>query len=104
MPSLSVISTNAWAVSSACARLSIWQGPAISASGRSLPTRICPMATWRGLVVMSDQPGLVQRGADERREQRVRLERLRLELRMKLHADEPRMVGELDDLGQLAVR
>ena len=33
------------------------------------------------------------RGADERGEQRVRLEGLRFELGVKLHADEPRVVG-----------
>ncbi len=32
------------------------------------------------------------------------LERLRLELGVELHADEPGMPLELDDLGQLAVR
>src|SRR3954468_24188404 len=35
------------------------------------------------------QPALLDRGADERREQRVRLERPRFQLGMILHADEP---------------
>ena len=34
----------------------------------------------------------------------MRRERLRLELRMELHADEPGMIGQLDDLGQAVVR
>ena len=39
------ISFSASAVSSACARLSSAQGPAISASGKSLPKRAAPTAT-----------------------------------------------------------
>src|SRR4029077_20333388 len=35
--------------------------------------------------------------------QRVRLERLRFELWMELHADEPGVIGKLDDFGQRAV-
>ena len=42
-------------------------------------------------------------GADERLEQRMRLQRLRLELRMELAAEEMRMSGELDDLDVGAV-
>src|SRR5579862_4503341 len=44
------------------------------------------------------------RGADERREQRVRARRLRLELGMELHGEIPRMPGQLGDLDELAVR
>ena len=51
----------------------------------------------------SDQPRLVDGGLDERGEQRVRRERLRLQLGVELHADEPGVVGHLDDLGQAAV-
>ena len=40
---------------------------------------------------------------DEAGEQRVRLERLRLELGMELHGDVPRMRRQLDDLDELAV-
>ena len=49
--------------------------------------------------------GLVRllRRPDEAGEQRVRLERAALQLGMELDADEPGMVGPLDDLGQLAV-
>src|SRR5512137_2516637 len=49
------------------------------------------------------QAALVLGGADERREQRVRRERPGFQLRMVLYADEPGMVGDLDDLGQDAV-
>ena len=42
-------------------------------------------------------------GGDEARKQRVRLERPRLELGVKLHADEPGMISELDRLRQQPV-
>src|SRR4051794_24195636 len=61
----------------------------------------------RGLfpvAVKSDQPALLDRGFDEACEQRMGLERAALELRMELDANEPRVVGTLDDLRQLAVR
>src|SRR3954469_3729684 len=51
----------------------------------------------------SDQPALLQRSFDEAREQGMRLERPALQLGMELDADEPRMVGTFDDLGQLVV-
>ena len=47
---------------------------------------------------------LVERGADERGEERVRLEWTRFELGMELHADEPGVIGKLDDFRQDAVR
>ena len=50
IPSLAVISTSAWHISMAWARDSSAQGPAISASGRSLPMVRLPMAIWRGWV------------------------------------------------------
>ena len=40
---------------------------------------------------------------DEPGEQRMRLERLRLELGMELHGDVPRMRRQFDDLDELAV-
>ncbi len=49
------------------------------------------------------QPALVYGGADERRKQRMRLERARFQLGMKLHADEPGMILVFDDLRQNAV-
>jgi hypothetical protein len=42
-------------------------------------------------------------GGDEAGEQRVRLERARFQLGVELHADEPGMVGDFDDLRQHAV-
>ena len=41
--------------------------------------------------------------SDEAREQRVRPQRLRLELGMELHGDVPRVAGQFDDLDELAV-
>ena len=51
-----------------------------------------------------NEPALHHRCLDERGEQRVRRERSRLELRVELHADEPRMIVVFDDLRQHAVR
>src|SRR6476661_3272031 len=45
MPSLAAISFSAEAISSACARLSIWQGPANTAIGRSLANVTLPIVT-----------------------------------------------------------
>src|SRR3989442_14255543 len=42
-------------------------------------------------------------GGDERREQRMRTRRLRLEFRMELHREVPRMTGQLGDFHELAV-
>src|SRR5882672_9954922 len=55
MPSLPVSSVRAWHISRACARDSRAQGPAISASGRSLPMVILPTVTWR--VAVMAHPG-----------------------------------------------
>src|SRR4051794_38972729 len=111
MPSLRVISTRAALTSNACARLSSAQGPAISTKGRSLPSVMSPMVTCRGCIYpppLNRIPGgerlyqtrLGDRGLDERREQRVRLERARFQLGMELHPDEPGMhlFGQLDNL------
>src|SRR5438477_3878942 len=43
-------------------------------------------------------------GVDEAGEQRMRAQRLRLELRMELHGDVPRMSGQLDHLHEFPVR
>src|SRR3546814_9844877 len=51
----------------------------------------------------SHQSGLLQCRLHKAGEQRMRLERLGLQFRMVLHADEPRMVRQFDDLGQQAV-
>src|SRR5204862_7662354 len=45
----------------------------------------------------------LRRGRDEAGEERMRPRRPRLELRMELAADEPRMLRVLDDLDQLPV-
>src|SRR6202022_2292171 len=45
-----------------------------------------------------------QRSADECRKQWMRLQRLGFELRMKLAAQEPRVVGRLDDFDVIFVR
>ena len=50
-----------------------------------------------------DEARLVERGADERSEERVRFEGLRFELGMELHADEPRVILKLDYFRQLPV-
>src|SRR5881394_2001036 len=50
-----------------------------------------------------NQPALLHRRRDEAREQRVRLEGAALLLGVVLHADEPGVAGQLDDLGQQAV-
>ena len=91
-------------------RLSIWHGPAISTKGRSLPRVSGPTSTCRIMALRSPltlpaqtSRDCVDGGLDERGEQRVRSERLRLQLRVKLHADEPGVVRQLDDLGQAAV-
>ena len=51
-----------------------------------------------------DQPALRFGGRDEAREQRMRLERSRLQLGVVLHPDEPGMVDEFDRLRQQPIR
>ena len=55
------------------------------------------------LLPVLHQPALLHRRLDERREERMRVEGLGFELGVELDADEPWVVGEFDDLGQLAV-
>src|SRR5919199_2846539 len=101
MPSPSAISFSAAAVSSACARLSSAQGPAISASGRSLPKLTRPTDTTlfgAAPIRSSHQPALLDGRRDEGGEERVRLEGARLQLRAELHAHEPAVAFELPDL------
>src|SRR5215475_11444613 len=56
----------------------------------------------------ADRPGLFlllfQRGAHERGEERMRLERLGFEFRMELAAQKPRVLGRFDDLDVVFVR
>src|SRR5450759_1410588 len=108
MPAAAQISFSAAATSSACARLSIWHGPEISANGRLLAISIAPTRTvfcsdMGRSTRVSDQARLSDRGRDEALEQRMRVEGLRLQLGMILHADKPRMRWDFDDLRQDAV-
>src|SRR5215813_2575943 len=101
------------AVSTACASLSMTHGPAMSTSGPPPPMLTLPMSTRegpitplpghrRGRAVRLRELVLVAR-FDESGEQRVRLQRLRLELGMELHRHVPRMRGQLDNLDELPV-
>src|SRR5215469_12274001 len=97
-------------ISSACARDSSVFGPTMKASGRSLPRVISPMVTWRGAALNSiianpsNQARLIERSAHEGGKQRMRLEGFGFELGVKLHADEPGVIGNFDDFRQHAVR
>src|SRR5262245_43773434 len=99
------------AMRSTCSSLSITQGPAISASGLAPPNRIEGVTSISTCVldVPQQRPGqtplaILVRRPDEGPEQRMRLERLRLELGMELAAQIPRMTGNLADLDIRAVR
>src|SRR4051812_19114600 len=109
-PARRVMSRSASAVSIACASLSITHGPAMSASGP--PPRLTP-PTSTGETTRLPYHGRCGRLAlrqlvavarfDEPGEQRVRLQRLRLELGMELHRDVIRMRRQLQHLDELAV-
>src|SRR5690554_2383614 len=104
MPSRSVISFTAPAMSKACCRVSSWQGPAISTKGLSLAISRLPIRTvWFAGMTGLHQTALLDRRFHEGAEQRMRLEGLRLQLRMILHADIPGMIRYLDDLRQQPV-
>src|SRR5690348_16086120 len=96
MPSLPVSSVSAWHISSACARLSSAQGPAIRVTGRSLPIVRLPIRTWRALAMAAslNEARLRQCRADEGYEERVWLEQPGFELRVKLHTDEPGVIRD----------
>src|SRR5262249_43879937 len=115
-PARREMSASASAVSIACASLSMTHGPAMSTSAP--PPIVTPPATtgrtgWGGgatplpphgrcrVIALRDLVAVA--GLDESGEERVRLERLRLELGVELHSDVPRMRGQLDDLDELAV-
>ena len=81
-------------------------GPAISANGRSLP--IVDIADLDVARLGHAPPpytsrACVDRRADEATRTADAARTARLQLRMELHADEPGMVGDLDDLRQHAV-
>src|SRR5690606_12617604 len=106
--------------SSACSSLSMTHGPATSTRGGRPKTTSSVTTTSRtsGSVNMSAPRDLAgtDRGAltigelalvggfDEPGEQRMRPQRLRLELRVELHGQEERMVGQFDDFDKLAVK
>src|SRR5262245_32122937 len=111
-----VISTSRPARSVACCSLSMTQGPAMRTSGLPPPTERSPSLTGVTPSIVSSHRlggardavrgvrGLVLvRGRDERREQRMRTRRLRLEFRMELHGEVPRMTRQLRNLDELAV-
>src|SRR3954468_13551840 len=109
-PARRVMSRSAIAVSMACASLSMTHGPAISASGP--PPRLTPPTSTgdttrlpyhgrRGRMPVRELVTMAR--FDESGEQRVRLERLRLELGMELHRDVIRMRRQLDHLDELSV-
>gem|GEM_PF-4513859 len=50
------------------------------------------------------QPALIDRSLDKRNKQRVRVKRLGFQFRMKLDSNKPRMIGNLDNFRQLAIR
>src|SRR5678816_4508501 len=104
-PSEPAISLSLPATSICSCSDSTTQGPAIRNSGRSSPTSNPQSFMPARSSSDSHGPlGLVrERGVDERLEKRVAAPGRRLELRMELDADEPRVHArrQLDDLGEL---
>src|SRR5688572_2944552 len=96
-----------FASSSATPRLSLsssrTHGPAIrkSASSRKIGTSVARFR--KGGRRFAATALRLDRRGDEAGEQRMRARRARLELRMELAADEPWMLGILDDLDELPV-
>src|SRR5262245_19774137 len=90
------------AIRCTCSSLSITQGPATSTSGLPAPkaakSKSLVAGQQRLLFGRQALHVIFIRRADERFEQRVRLHRLRLELRVELAAEEPRMSRDLADL------
>src|SRR4051812_44784255 len=116
MPRAAVISRNRPATSNCNASDSTTHGPAIRKNGRSRPISkpqsfmscLGPAVDGRSCRHLLAALGLVlQRGVDERLEERMAAPRRRLELGMELHAEDPRVhvARQLDALGQaLALR
>src|SRR5215510_6933465 len=113
-PQRAATSRTAAAVSSACDALSMTHGPRMKASGWPPPTEKGPIRTGFTVLILAvrrsrDVYGIELTSLvpvarlDEARKQRMRPQRLRLELRMKLHRDEPRMRGALGDLDELSI-
>src|SRR6267154_6442870 len=124
-----VISARRPASMAAWPSLSMTHGPAMSTSGRPPPMRMSPMvmgiteryyigrkrAGWGDRPSRSSRHGfsramnaagalVLRSGSDERGKERMRPGRLRLEFRMELNGDVPRMAGQFGDLHELAVR
>src|SRR5262245_47257429 len=103
------MSFTASARSTACASLSMTHGPAMSTSAP--PPRLTPPHStgitrlpYHGRRRVRARRQLVPvAGHDESGEQRVRLERLRLELGVKLDGDVVRMIRQLDHLDEFSV-
>src|SRR4051812_25250955 len=109
-PARFALSRRARARPTAWASLSITHGPAIRRSGD--PPPIVSPANWIGATALTyhgrsrllgDCDLVPVARPDEPGEQRVRLQRLGLELRVELHGDVPGVIPPLDDLDELAV-
>src|SRR5664279_3433532 len=89
-----------------CSSLSITHGPAINTSGWPGPNALYSIGTGEQRLLLRRQPPhpLLVGGPDERREQRVRMHRLRLELGVELAAQVPQMARDLADLHVSLVR
>src|ERR1017187_2043109 len=89
-----------------CSSRSITHGPAINTSGLPGPNALYSIGTGEQRLLLRLQPphALLVGGPDERREQRVRMHRLGLELGVELAAQIPRMARDFADLHVRLVR
>src|ERR1035437_8667867 len=83
-----------------CSSLSMTHGPALSTSGLPSPNALYSIGTAEKRLLLRRQPPhpLLVGGPDERREQRMRMHRLGLELRLELAAQVPRVPRDFADL------
>src|SRR5262245_32067538 len=88
----------------ACASPSMAHGPPIRQSGAPPPIVTAPTRTARVGNIGSRPRLVIECRLNEAVEERVRLPRARAELGVELPGDEPRMVGQLDDLDELLLR
>src|SRR5579859_3021570 len=104
IPSLTASSASASPTRTLRSSDSTTQGPAMR-NGLESAAKRCAMSV-RQLGQLPRRFGaraelvVIDRRADESREQRMRTHRPRLELGMELAADEPRMIGQLDDFDE----
>src|SRR5258706_6467891 len=112
MPSFAASSASASPTRTLRSSDSTTQGPAMR-NGADPPPNFGAMSVGqlgelggraRGRAAATNALLVLQRGAHEAREQRVGAHRPRLELRVELAADEPRVIGQLDHLDERAVR